>query len=319
MQSFPARSLKTAIVLLFLITNASFSQSFANISLDEIIRNAAEQRNAYVEEFKNLLSQETKTFEIYDKKGQVKKRRLVVSNFIVFQLENDDKRIAEYRNIVSVDGKQLNNTDKRAQDFFEQITKAGSSQKQLEKLDMEGSRFDEEISLSLFTLYQSVSLAENLRPFFEFKLDGKETLAGGDVYVLSYQQVKESPYIITNAKKEPVDGRLTLKYDVDFNGGRDVNPRLLGKYWIDANTFQVWREQRVLTLQPKGFSAPVVFAENVFEFQKSDFGILTPKKISYTQYRLEKKDLFARKEASVNFEYDKFTKPDVEVNSGEVK
>lgn len=184
---------------------------------------------------------------------------------------------------------------------------------------MEGSRFDEEISLSLFTLYQSVALAENLRPFFEFKIEGKETMAGSDVYVVSFQQIKDSPYIITDAKKEPADGKLTLKYDVDFNGGRDVNGRLRGKFWIDANTFQVWQEQRNLTIQPEGFPAPVVFAENIFDFQKSDFGILTPRKISYAQYRLDKKDRDARKEASVTFEYDQFTKPDVEVKSADVK
>lgn len=118
MQIFPSRKLITAILLTFLAVNAGFGQSAADPTINEIVRNAAEQRNAYVEEFKNLLSRETKTFEIYDKKGSVKKRRVVVSNFIVYQLDNDDKRIAEYRNVVSVDGKQLDNTDKRAQDFL---------------------------------------------------------------------------------------------------------------------------------------------------------------------------------------------------------
>jgi len=319
MQSILDRNPLLIFVLMFLAGTTVRGQSSAIVTLDEILNKAAEQRKAYIDEFKNLLSQETKTFEIYDKKGEVKKRRRVISTFIVYQLSKDDKSIAEYRNVVSVDGKRLDSTDKRAQDFFEQITKVESSKKELEKLDDEGSRFDEEISLNLFTLYQSVALAENLRPYFEFKIDGKETSAGGDVYVVSYQQVKESPYIITDAKKESSDGKLTLKYDVDLNGGRDVNARLRGKFWIDANTFQVWREERVLTLQPVNFPVPVVFAENTFEFNKSDFGILTPRKISYTQYQLDKKDSNARKEATVTFEYEKFTKPDVEVKSSEVK
>jgi len=319
MQSFQPRTLIIPFLLIFLAANAVFGQVNQNISIEEIVRNASVQRDAYVEEFKNLLSRETKTFEIYDKNGSVKRRRIIVSTFIVYPLATDEKRVAEYRNVVSVDGKALVNTDKRAQDFFEQIAKAGSSQKQLEKLDIEGSRFDEEISLSLFTLYQSVALAENLRPYFEFKIEGKEPMAGGEVYVIAFQQVKDSPYIITDAKKEPADGKLTLKYDVDFNGGRDVNGRLRGKLWIDANTFQVWREQRVMTLQPTGFPAPVTFAENLFEFQKSDFGILTPGKISYVQYRIDKKERNAQREAGVTFEYDRFTKPDVEVMSGEVK
>ena len=306
---------RLAIAVLLLFCANSHSQIVGRPAVNEVIAAAAEQRKAYINEFKDLMSRETKTFEIFGKNGEIKKKRSIVSTFIVYQLSKDDRSIAEYRNIISVDGKQLD-ADKRAQEFFEEIARVDSSRKELEKLDKEGSRFDEEISLSLFTLYQSVSLADNLRPHFEFVHETTEKQGGRDVLVVSYKQIKDSPYILTDEKNAPSDGKLTMIYDVD--AGDEVKGRLSGKLWIDAQTYQVWKELRSFTIQPNGFSGPAVFSENTFEYQPSLFGILTPKKIVYTQFRIDKKAANARKEASVTYDYEPFTKPDVEVRSGEV-
>src|SRR5215210_4006162 len=67
-------------------------------TLQEIIDKAEAQTRVYVETFKNLLSEERKTFEIYDKRGEVKKRRSVVSTFIVYPLSKDENQITEFRN-----------------------------------------------------------------------------------------------------------------------------------------------------------------------------------------------------------------------------
>lgn len=319
MRVLPERRLVFAVFLLFLSCLGGRGQTPGTTSINDILAGAAEQRKAYINEFKNLMSQETKTFQVFDKKGQVKKRRSVVSIFIVYQLSKDDRSIAEYRNVVSVDGKKVEDADKRAQDFFEEIAKLDSSRKEMEKLDKEGSRYDDEISLNLFTLYQSVALADNMLPFFEFKLEGVEKMGDRDVFVVSYQQTKDSPYILTDPKKATADGNLTLVYDVDYRDNRNLNSRLRGKMWIDGLTFQIWKELRVLTVQPEGFSTAAVFAENTFEYSSSDFGVLTPRKISYTQFRIDKKEPVARKEAAVIFDYENFTKPDVEVKSADVK
>lgn len=287
--------------------------------VDEVLRRADEQRKIYLEEFKNLLSEETKTFEIYDKKGDVKKRRTVKSTFIVYQLSKGDGQVAEYRNIVAVDGKPLGETDKRALDFFEKVAQAESANNELAKLHDESTRFDQEILVNGFTLFQSVALAEKLRPFFEFKLEGREMIDGAEVFVVSYRQIKQSPFIVVNSKKLSSGVTPSLKYDVDLENDVDFMERLSGKFWIDALSFQVWREQRLITLRPDNFAAPVTFSEDVFEYQKSDFGILTPKKISHTQYELKKKERVSIKDGRVVFEYEKFTKPDVEVKSSEVK
>ena len=288
------------------------------ISVDEIISKAAEQRNTYIGEFKNLLSQEKKSIETFNGKGEVKKKRSITSTFIVYQLSSDEKNIAEYRNVLFVDGKKIDDADKRAEDFFERIVRLDSSNKELEKLADEGSRFDHEISLNGFTLYQAAPLAENIRPALSFRLERKDSLSGSAVYVISYAQTKQSPYILTDGQQAATDGKLTLRYDTGLDD-RSAVIRLNGEFWIDAATFQVRREKRRLSVLPNGIGAPVTLAETVFDYEKSDFGILIPKRIEHTTFDVRKKDWSSSKNSKITFEYENFTRPDVEVKSSDVK
>ena len=71
MQRFLNIKLISVLIFIFAIANTVVAQNEANLPIAEIVAKAGEQRKVYVEEFKNLLSQETKKFEIYDKKGAV--------------------------------------------------------------------------------------------------------------------------------------------------------------------------------------------------------------------------------------------------------
>ena len=132
--SFGRNAFAFAVLLFFAGTSASLSQNLPAASSGTVLSRAAEQRKVYVNEFRNLLTEEKKTFTIFDKKGDAKKTRSVVSTFIVFQYSSAEDGIAEFRNVLSVDGKPVKDADKRAQDFFEDISKAGSAGKELEKL-----------------------------------------------------------------------------------------------------------------------------------------------------------------------------------------
>ncbi|MEO7673970.1 MAG: hypothetical protein ABIU09_07820 [Pyrinomonadaceae bacterium] len=305
-------------VLFALFTDTRGQDGARAVTLDQTIVKAAEQRVKYITEFKNLLSQESKTIAIFDKKGSVKKTRTIVSTFIVYQLSRDEKSIAEYRNVVTVDGRKIEDADKRAEDFFERITKLDSSLKELEKLEGEGSRFDEEISINGFTLYQAAPLADNIRPSITFRFEREDVVSGSAVYVISYVQSKQSPYIISRGQRPTGDGNLTLRYDTGMDEN-DAAIRLNGELWIDKVSFQVRREKRNLTVLPEGWSSPVVLAETVLNYENSDFGILIPKLIEHTTFDIKKKEKTSAKESKITFVYDKFTKPDVEVKSSEVK
>ncbi|MEP7212248.1 MAG: hypothetical protein ABI791_04190 [Acidobacteriota bacterium] len=309
-----------AIAFAALITSSVSSPaqttSAPAVPVAEAVRRAAAQRAVYLEEFKNLISKENKTFEIFDKKGQIKKRRTVTSVFIVYQPVKS-KEVVEFRNVIAVDGKAVADADKRAEDLFTQLVDPESSEKELQKLQNESLRFDEGIYIDGLTLFQAVALADNLQPSFDFSLAGTDVIDGRDVVVLAYEQKRSSPFITTDTSAKPVEGKLTLEYDVDISG--EVNPRLKGKLWLDAETMQVRRETRQLTVRPEGFASPIVFTEDEFQYVQTDFPLLAPKRIVHLQNRIGKKDAVAQTTEKVVFEYEKFTRPDVEVKSAEVK
>ncbi len=291
-------------------------------TIEAILPEAEKQAINYQDTFTNLLGEETKTFEDFDKNGKAKNSRLIVSNFIVYQSIKDPNIITEYRNITKVGGKSVGDTDKRIQDFFEKLGKSVSIEQELERIQKENSRYDKNLEISGFTLLQAPILLEHIRPSFDFRLDGNETIEGNDVFVITYQQKSKSPYIFFNQEK-PVSDKIFINYSVDLPDSLkdSANPLMNGKLWIDAKTFQVWREERRFTIQPLESKNPVTVVENEFEYQKSDLGILTPKKITLTDYAVKnkKKEISAVKDSKATFEYKNFSKADVEVKSGDVK
>lgn len=304
-----------AFLIFVLFSGSAEAQRAVQPPVETIIAGAAEQRDTYINEFKDLLSQETKTFEIFDKDGAPKKKRTVVSTFIVYQSPRNNS-VGEFRNVISVDGRRVENADKRAQDFFEDISKVDRSYQEWARIEKEGSRYDETLSINGLTLFQAVVLAENIRPAFEFNLEGTGSIEGRPVYIISYRQTKESRYISTDPGRMVNDGKPELVYDIDLP--EKAAARVSGRFWIDAETFQVRKEERRLTTQTAE-TQPVPAAETTLEYQNSPFPILTPKRLVFTQFRPTKTPRGSRKELSVTFSYENFTKPDVEVKSSEIK
>lgn len=302
-------------ILIFTFTNFVVGQTIsASVNLDDIVKKAEEQTEVYVEEFKNLLATETKTFEQFDKKGSVKKQQIIESNFIVYQSLRDKNVISEFRNIVKVDGKSVSDKDRTPAEFFSQLPKMGSVEKELAKVQKESLRYDKNLEIQGLTLLQAPVLSDNLRPYFDFQLIGTETIQGNEVFVISYRQTKKSPYISIN-EKDTKSSELSLNFNLDVpDSFKKSGVFLRGKLWIDAKTFQLWREERELTAQVE--NSPVVLRSD-FEYQPSDYGILVPKQISLVQYNVKdgsKKNLpIAIKDTKVNFDYSKFTKTNVEV------
>ena len=308
-----ARNICVLISTLF-VTGSLGQTAVPDINL--ILGNADKQTQVYVETFKNLLAEETKTFDIYDKKGDVKKHKVIVSNFIVYPLGKDSARVAEYRNVISTDGKPQSGTDKRAEDFFSKIVNAASSQKELDAIEAESLRYDEQIWISGLTLFQSFVLRSDFRPYFHFKFEGVKPTPDGNVYTISYRQIKPHPAITVNAGKDAANSQ---NYDVEIDSSTEMNARVNGTLTIDAETFALVGERRERTIRPAGLDQPIIVAVDTFSYRRSDFGIFTPAEITHLQYRVKLKDRQAIKDISVTFAYSKFSKPDVEVKSGEVK
>jgi hypothetical protein len=307
---------RSFLILLLILTASSVgeAQLVEEVTPQEMIDRARARTNVYLETFKNLLSEEKKTFEIYEKSGKIKKRKTVDSTFLVYQLTKEQGRVAEFRNVTAVDGKKVPNVDDRAKDFFEKVVAADNSQKEYERIRDESSRFDEDFAINGLTLFQAIALSDELRGRFRFTMAGRESIGGKTVYVVLFEQIRADPAITVNSPS------ATNNYDIEIEGPTNVelDARIRGKLWIDADTFNVRRELRERTIQPVGLAQPVVVAEDELEYTDSAFGILTPQTLTHVQYRVRLKDGVASKDTKIVFEYGKFTQPDVEVK-GEVK
>jgi len=289
-------------------------------NLEALLAEAEKQTFAYRANFTNLLAEEKRVFEKYDKKGNLKDTRIVESNFLVYQSAKNSNFISEYRNVTKVNGKSVGDNAKRAEDFFERVLKSTTADKELERVQNENSRYDKDLIINGITLNQAVVLAAHIRPAFDFKFGGREKIEGREMFAVGYQQKSNSPYILVNEEKGA--NKLYLGFDIDAPDSIDeLNAALRGTLWIDAETFEIWREKRELTVQPDAATMPIVVIETDFEFQKSENIGITPKRIVLTDYALKKKnnDLSVLKETRATFEYTKFSKSDVNVKSGDVK
>lgn len=297
------------------------SASPTPVSLETILTEAGKQTARYRENFSNLLAEEIKTFEIHDKNGEVKQTRRVESNFLVYQSAKNPGRTAEYRNVTKVDDEAVGDSEKRAEDFFNDVLRSDSAEKELEKIQRESSRYDKNLDISGLTLNQAPILAEHIRRAFDFAIVNEESYNNREVYVINYLQKNSSPYIVFNDDKAK-PGKLFLSYQLDLPRAlRDLQPILRGTLRIDKETFQVLQERRDVVLPTNNGSKPIPVMEMTFEYQISDLGVLTPKKITLTDnnIKIDKNDNYSLvKDNRATFEYTKFTRSDVEVKSGEV-
>ena len=291
------------------------------LPLENVLAEAEKQATVYRENFNNFLSEETRTFEEFQKDGSVKKLRSIEANFLVYQSSKNSDIAVEYRNVTKVDGKPVNDNDKRAQEFFEKILKSANVQQELKRIREENSRYDKHLEIFGLTLNQAPVLLAHFRPFFDFQLLGRENINGSEAFVVAYKQKSKSPFVIVNANAEEPD-KFFLNFDIDLPGAlKKADSYLKGKFWIDANTFQLLREERSLVFQSNELTEPFTALEMIFEYEKSEFGFVLPKNITFLDFDIKRKDgkFSASKNTRIAFSYSKFSKSDVEVKSGDVK
>jgi hypothetical protein len=289
------------------------------LTIDEILNNASKQATNYSEAFRNLLAEENKVFETFDKNGNKKIKRTVGSTFIVYGLQTAENQIVEFRNVTSVDGKPIGNVEDRAQAFFEKISAAGDSLTESRRLADESLRYDHEVRLIGLTLFQAVPLYPKVRPALEFTRLPDELIGGRTVIVLAYKQVKQSPAIQIIDESSKGSGNAAISFSLDLKIEPAGTELLQGTFWIDSETFQTRKEIRELSAQPANFPSRVVISKTEFIYADSGFDILTPATIVYTDYNLDKKKQLATPDLRVTFTYSKFSRADVEVRSAEIK
>jgi hypothetical protein len=170
----------------------------------------------------------------------------------------------------SVDGVPLAKREERLVNLFGRLAKADSVKKELDRISRESRRYDLQASLYNQTLDQGLPLAEDVRGSFRFTPAGRERVNGRDVVVLQYQQAAQSPHLPFKMSLPPA-----LK---------GAEPLFRGRLWVDAETAQLWREEREWTLRLPSLGRPLIFMRFEFDYAGSRFGILTPQRIVVSTY-----------------------------------
>jgi hypothetical protein len=266
-----------SLVLLSLMnTSLCFAQGPVQPRLDpselkELIRRASLSVSEYKAKFKDLTADEEQKVEEYDSEGKLKRGRRVVSDLIIYQSQLDTSMTAEYRYVRVVDGVAVAKREERLVNLFNRLAKADSVQKELDRISRESRRYDHRYSIYGLTLNQGLLLDESLRSSFQFMEAGRERVNGRDVIVLQYQQVSQSPHLATRLSSLPSE----------LKGAESL---YRGRLWLDAETAQLWREERELTLRHSSLNHPLILMRFEFEYVASSFGILTPQRIVWSTY-----------------------------------
>lgn len=302
------------LFLVVLTFFGAFSVSAQTADLQTVLTEAQKQTDFYRETFRNLLAEETKTFEEFDKNGNSAKRSVVKSNFLVYQSGKDASKTAELRNVIEVDGKTIPDSQKRSDELFGELSKSETYESELKKIVKESLRFDKTWEINGVTLNEGLVLHPNFRSAFDFKLVGSENLPESSFYVVSYRQNKANPNIIINGKS-PKTNDLTLQVQIDVpNSLKKEELILSGKLWIDAKTFQILREER--NIVPKSNDSLILHTTNL-EYAPSEYEILVPKTIVLTFFNSKKQkennNLSMIKDTVVSFDYSKFRKTETDI------
>ncbi|MET0621892.1 MAG: hypothetical protein ABW250_02825 [Pyrinomonadaceae bacterium] len=267
--------LRLLFALSFLAPGSCFGQESAPPPSDaaataELIGRAGARTREYTEKFKDLTAEETQRVEEYGADG-LKRRREVVSDLIIYQSQLDGSSMFEYRNVRTVDGKEVAKRDRRVEQLFGRLAKADSIKKELERVRRESKRYDLNYSFYGMTIDQGWPLAERLSPSFRFNVIGGGRIDGHDVIEVRYEQVSQTPEL--NFKLTSLPERLK---------GAETFHR--GRLWLDRETARLRREERELMVKHASLPTPLTMIKSEFSYGDSRFEILTPTRITVSTY-----------------------------------
>lgn len=303
--------MKKIVISLVLLFTLSGNLRAQDELLTNLLEMAEKSSQKYVESFKNLIAEETKTIETFKKNQDVDDRRVIKSNFIVYQLQKGD-RVSEFRTVYEYNNRKISRSDEQTGEFFETLAKSEDAKAEFNKLRKESVRFDGDFIVWGMTLRKDFLLLPPVREIFDYKITGKEKFGEREVYVVEYRQKDYSPYILVNptAFEKSKDGN-GFQFDTILSEKlRPTNPRLNGVMRLDAENGEMWTNEYQVIIQPAILEKPIITNESSYEYQPSRFGIAVPKIITITSYRTfgtPEKDLTVSKFATTVLSYTNFS------------
>src|SRR5688572_29819719 len=132
----------------------------------------------------------------------------------------------------------------RVANVLARSAKAGSTREELKRITKDGSRCDLDHTVSGLTIAQGLPLQPWARSFFDIAVEREELRDGRRLVVLRYQQTAPN-------------ARFGVKLSLP-QGLEGSSPLYRGRLWLDAETAQLWREEREITVTDRATRRPVV-------------------------------------------------------------
>jgi hypothetical protein len=302
------------LILIFLLSFDTIEAQtlLTSENLESFLTKAELQSQKYTEIFKDLSSEETKTKLYYKKNGLLDEKRIIKSLFVVYRSPHDN-RVQEFRNVLEFNGRTIDRANKETERFLKNLGRSSSAIKEHIRIRKRGIRFDGRVVSWGMTLDQPRPFSDELKPFFEFKIVKKGRIMDREIWVIKYNQTKQTLLITSSPSlADQMKRRGGTEYSTPTSEHfRPTNPLMNGKLWLDAKTGQIWRNEFEIVLRPAKLSKPVINVEIIYEYQPSKFGILVPERFFIRGYRLTGRDdktLKVFKDAESIYEYSKFSR-----------
>lgn len=287
--------------------------SLAQVDAETWLARHLAEAAKYEETFKNLMAEETKLMEVFDAAGQLRQKRTVIADLLVYQSIRDDNLIAEYRNVRSVDGEPIPNYEERAADLFEVLSKTKSLHSEMAKLNDDWLKYDIGRRFWGYTITQG-RLFKALRAALRGLVAGRETINERDTVIIVFDQLAQSRAVWGADPEDVLNDIPGLRNRVN------VRTRYRGKLWLDQATGQLWKQEVELVADYVAFAQPQVMLRWEQEYQASELGILTPKKFVFSWFAfLRQRDAATMQLALMSrttYSYGKFRRFDVSSEEG---
>ena len=275
--------------------------------LEKLLEAAGKLAEEYTSAFTSLTAEEVRVFQLYEKSGRPAQRRHVVSDFVIYQSQQDPNRRTEYRSVRKVDGANVGGPEFRVERVFAGAAKADSVAKELDRVNREGTRYDFGYQLTGYTVHKGLALLPGARHSFRFEVTAREQVNGRDAFVVAFEQT------------EPRDDlfRVNLPKELNPSGAR-----LRGRLWLDTATAQLVRDHSEIVFSSPYAAEPLVLVSTEYDFAPSEFGVWLPRQITLNYYKSlrvnrEQKAAEMYRSARVVSEYKGFKR--FRVNVGEEK
>lgn len=250
------------------------AQSTAPEPIDGILDRAMAAADTYRTVFRDLVAEETRVGERFDKKGKVAESRRIVSDLLIHRTSGApeaDIQSAEYRNVREVDGKAIKDAADRVARLSRELSEQRSVQDQLKQIRKESTRYDLgacAIEGATLNMGRTFIVRKDARPSFDFSVVGRDRIHEHDVIIISYLQNRPVPGVTWNFK---------------FRGVKTM-PKSFerGRLWIDPESGFIWREESDVMVQPAGAKSSAPLIQHVYEYSPSRFEIPVPAVISMT-------------------------------------